>query len=145
MAEYSAIGTLATPGGSITFNDPSSSVGFHDPDMCDGLDPQSAVRSIHEDRPRTHGGIVYPSLYGPRPIVLGGTVDATSLAAREAFLNALAAALDSIMDGGGTYSWAASAGTKTVTPVYCDVPMKSLGKWLKKYQFGLICPNHTIS
>lgn len=144
MAEYGAVATLSTPGGNVTFND-TGSVGFHDPDLCDGLDPQAPVRSVTDERSRTHGGIVYDRLYGPRPIVLAGTVNASTLSARENFLNALGAALDSIMDGGGTYSWSASTGTKTITDLYCDVPLKSLGKWIKRYQFGLISPHHTFS
>lgn len=144
MAEYSAVATLSTPGGNITFND-TGSTGHHDPEMCEGLDPQSAVRSVQDDRPRTHGGIVYDRLYGPRAIVLGGWCLATTVANREAFFNSLGAALDSIMDGGGTYSWVASTGTKTITSVFCDVPVKSMGGFMKRYQFGLISPNYAIS
>jgi hypothetical protein len=144
MAEYSAPGTLTTPAHTITFNG-ASDIGQHDPDKCDGLDPQAPVRSVHDDRPRTSGGIVYPRLYGPRPIVLGGTVVATSLAVREGWLDDLGEALDSIMDGGGSYVWVTSVGTKTVTPVFCDVGLKSTGKWLKSYQFGLVCPNYAIT
>lgn len=145
MAEYSAIGTLSTPGGNITFNDPASSIGFHDPSVCDGLDPQAPGRATNDDKPRTSGGIVYPTLYGPRPIVLGGTVVTAVLSTRETFLAALATALDSIMDGGGTYSWTSVLGTKTISNLTCDVPMKSTGAWIKRYQFGLIAPSHLIT
>lgn len=137
MAEYNAPATLATPGGTILFNR-AGDVGFHSPDMCDGLG-QAPVSGVTDDKSRTHGGIVYPRLYRARPIVLGGWCRTTTLAGRTAFFDALEAALESIMGTPGTYSWDASTGTRTVT-VYQDDggQLKSLGRWIKRYQFGLV-------
>lgn len=144
MAEYSAVATLSTPGPDITFNDPATSVGFHDPDMCDGLDKIPPGRAVTEERSRTDGGIAYPRLYGPRLVVLGGWCKASTVLAREQFLDQLWDALAQIRSTGGTYTWAASTGTKTLTNVWWDGTGKSLGRYLKKYQFTLMCPDPLI-
>ena len=144
MAEYSAIATLATPGPDVTFNNPASSVGFHDPDMCSGLDKLGPGRAVTEDRSRTDGGIVYPRLLAARPLVLGGWVAVGTLLAREQFLDELADALNAIRSTGGTYQWAAVTGTKTLSNVWWDGTFQSLGKWIKRYQFTLMCPSPII-
>jgi hypothetical protein len=145
MAEYSAVATLTSSAGAITFNNPASSVGFHDPDVCSGLDKYGPARSVTEDRPRTAGGIVYPRLAGPRIIVLGGWVDASSLSAREAFLNSLSDVVHGCASGGGTYVWAAVDGTKTLSDLWLDMEVTSIGKWAKRYLFSLVAPSPSIS
>lgn len=138
MSEYNAPATLTTPGGVVLFNRPGD-LGFHHVDMCSGLNRQpNNTRPVYENKPRTHGVNTYPTLYGGRQIVLGGWCRATTVAARSAWFDALGTALDSIMDGQlGTYAWDTTIGTKVIT-VQCEMPDTPVGRWLKKYQFGLI-------
>ena len=147
MAEYSAPGTLTAPGPlTITFNTGTLPFGYHDPDMCSGLEVHSPRRAVTEDRPRTHGGIAYPRLKRPREIVLGGWALGASLAARSGWIDDLAAVLDALDSGGGTYVWVESVGTKTVSDVWSDGNgLTTTGKWIKKYQFSLVAPDPDIT
>jgi hypothetical protein len=145
MAEYSGAATLTTPGGTVTFNG-SSDLGVHDPQMCSGLEKLGQIRSVTEDAPRTDGGIVFPRLKAAREIVLGGWCRATTAGARNQWFEDLSTALESILDGGGSYVWVeATTGTNTLSDVWCDIPPNPSGAFVKKYQFGLIAPNPTIT
>lgn len=136
MSEVNAPATLTGPAGSIGFNR-DADVGVHDVRMCSGLGRQPTTRPVFEDKPRTHGVNVYPTLYGARHPVLGGWVRAATLSARSTWFDQLADVLDSIMAADGTYAWETSIGTKVCT-VRCEMPVEPTGGWLKKYQFGLV-------
>jgi hypothetical protein len=150
MATYSSSATLTTGGGTITLNAGTGDTYWNDPTQCAGLD-MAPIRSTVDDKPQTDGGIVHPMFFGARHITLGGDLvvrssgtEAGYLAARAALEQNLIAALTSIMNADGTYSWDDGGTTRTVT-VRCDQQAVIAGTWLKSYVFGLVAANPTIS
>lgn len=157
MAQWSSPATLVTPGGTITFNDPSGPDGYyHDASQCAGLDAVP-TRITVDDKPVTDGGIVFPSFKTARHITLGGQLIVKSAAgsgyaaARNALEFALTAALESIEpvdgDGGptGTYTWTPEGYGAMSVAVYCEIPPTYPGANAKNYLFGLVAPAPTIS
>ncbi len=148
MAEYSAPATLVTPGPTITFNAASGNTLYLDPEMCSGLDGGPIRRTI-EDAPMTDGALVFPSRKGGRHIVIGGWVHVTTGATesdyrtnREALVDNLRLALESIENADGTYTWTPIGGARALT-VQADIPVTTNGAFQKKFVFGLIAADPT--
>lgn len=113
MADVGAIHVLTTPGGTITFNNGT----LHSLDdlywiqEIDGLDG-APRRAPIDPRPLTHGGLVHDIWKGPRPFTIEGVILIQSAplgdacrSARNTMESNLVVALDSILDGDGTWVW----------------------------------------
>lgn len=113
MSDVGAIHTLTTPGGTIIFNNGT----LHTLDdlywiqEIDGLDG-APRRSPVDSRPLTDGGLVHPIYKGPRPFTIDGVILIQSTpfgdacrTKRNTMEAALEAALDSILQADGTWTW----------------------------------------
>lgn len=152
MAEYNAPATLSSAGGTVTFNDSTGDTGLHDADNCNGLD-MPTIRATVDNKPQAPGGIWQPFLLGPRRVVLAGEIIIRSAGDEAGYLAAIAeweedlrAALEGTLDDDdATYSWTPRDGDPRTITVRCEVPLVVTGKIVKRYQFGLVAIDPTIS
>jgi hypothetical protein len=134
MADLSAVYTLTTSGGNITFND--GDLGTTDDlywiSEIEGLDGPS-IRAQVDNAPQAHGGIVHTFWKGPRHVTMQGSIIIQSVAPggyclpeRNQMEDDLREALDSILQADGTLSWTpAGLGTVTRTlTVRNDIPVQ---------------------
>jgi hypothetical protein len=113
----------------------------------------AGIRSTVEDAPQTGGGIWQPFLSGPRRMVFAGEIvirsagDETGyFAAIATWEAALAAALEATFDDdSATYSWTPADGDLRSVTVRCDVPLVITGNMVKRYVFGLVAVDPTIT
>lgn len=157
MADLASQYTLATPGGTILFNDyGDDKFNMYGPDEfyitdIKGLDSPPR-RTPTDNAPQTHGGLIHPRLKGPRPITIEGALMIRSTdiqdqirVIRNDMEAELLAALDSIEDANGTLSWTVpltSGDDARSLAVRVHIPdCEFSGIELKTFVFGLIAGN----
>lgn len=157
MPDLASPYTLATPGGTILFNnsgiDLFNMVGGPDEyyiSDIQGLDGPS-IRAPVDNRPQTHGGLVHPFYKGPRRVTIEGSLMVRSTRVQNAMRlirndmeEALRVALESILQADGTLSWTVplTAGTDSRSlTVRNEIPVEFRGIELKTFVFGLIAAN----
>lgn len=157
MADLAAQYTLATPGGTIVFNDyQDDKFNLYGPDEyyitdIQGLDSPPR-RTPTDNAPQTHGGLIHPRLKGPRVITIEGALMIRSTrigdevrVIRNDMEQDLLDALDSIEDTPGTLSWTVpmTAGNDSRSlSVYVHIPdCEFRGIEVKTFTFGLIASN----
>jgi hypothetical protein len=151
MAEWSSPATLVTPVVTLSFNAASGDTYVNDPTKCNGLDGPP-LRTEKENKSLTDGGNRRTTMKGARPITLGGILlvrsavtEAGYATARTAMEDALMAALASIENVNGTYSWTPTGYPIRSVTVRYDSSLLITGAFQKEYLFGLEAPNPTIS
>lgn len=159
MADLACQYTLATPGGTVLFNDyGDDKFNAYGPDEfyvtdIKGLD-SAPWRTPTDNAPQTHGGLIHPRLKGPRLITFEGALMIRSTdiqneirVIRNDMEAELLTALDSIDDQAGTLSWTVpmTAGDDARSlSVYVHIPdCEFNGIELKTFVFGLIAGNPT--
>lgn len=159
MADVACQYTLATPGGTILFNDyGDDKFNMFGPDeyyLTDvkGLDSPPR-RTPTDNAPQTDGGLIHPRLKGPRIVTFEGAlmirsrrVEQEVRKIRNTMEANLLTALDSIEDTAGTLSWTVpmvAGDDPRSLSVYVHVPdCEFTGIQLKTFVFGLIAGNPT--
>ena len=146
MAELSIVYTLTTPGGTVQFN---TGADVHRITNITGL--SGAPRRITvEPMPQGHGGIVFPGKKGPRHITVDGEWRATSnlltiRALVNGLENTLRAALDTIIDADGSWSWTPTGGSSRSLTVRNDQELQRRFQpdkpTIPAFIFGLVAAN----
>lgn len=151
MAEWTCAHSLVTPAGTITFNAASGDAYQHDPLQCSGLDG-APLRVEQDPASLTDGGLLHTTLKGARHITLGGmlvirsvSAEAAMATARTTLEDSLSAALDSIANANGVYSWTPTGKAARSLTVRYEGALMITGSWLKSYLFGLVAANPTIT
>jgi hypothetical protein len=146
LAEFSLVYTLATPGGTITFNSGSDQYVIA---RLTGLDG-APIRAPMNNRPQAHGGLVHRFLLGPRHLTIEGLFHVTSSATESGYKAArrtmdvnLNNALNSILAADGTLTWTPSGGSALNLYVRHDQPLQVGGAWVKTFVFGLVAADPT--
>jgi hypothetical protein len=146
VSEINAPASLSTPGGTISFNATGSAT-YYFFTALSGLD-QAPLRVTIDPKPQAAGAILHPFLRDARHATFEGLVVADSTSTRNTMCDALVAALESIEQADGTYSWTPTGqSTKTLT-VRCDIPVsfpESRGPAVKTFMFGLVAANPVIA
>lgn len=133
MADLTCTYTLATPGGTITFNNGD----LHTLDdlywiaAIEGLDG-APIRAQIDNAPQTHGGIVHTFWRGPRHIGFQGSIliqsvpwGGSCLVERNDMEEDLRVALEStLQDNTGTLSWTPAGQSARSLTVRCDIPVQ---------------------
>lgn len=135
MASYSDITTLATSGGTITFNAATGNTYLLDPAACTGLDGV-VLDKVIDPKGQTDGFIIHDGYEDGLHLLLSGVIVADTVANRNTMIANLKTALRSIKSTTGTLSFGAG-GTITVEwEVGVDFP--TLGSNVKRFVFGLV-------
>lgn len=159
MPDLASQYTLATPGGTVLFNDyGDDKFNMYGPDEfyitdIKGLDSPPR-RTPTDNAPQTHGGLIHPRLKGPRVVTIEGALMIRSTkiqnqirVIRNDMEKELLTALDSIEDTAGTLSWVVpltSGNEARSLDVYVHIPdCEFSGIELKTFVFGLIAGNPT--
>lgn len=155
MADLACVYTLATPGGTISFNDG---------DLKDGTDKywlqnitgldSPALRTPTDNVPFGDGGIVHSYWMGPRHVVFEGVLVTESVGfpsvgdacvqLQNEMEDDLRIALESILRADGTLSWTPlGLGGRTLTVRYEQgLESSAIENFaLKQFTFGLIAAN----
>jgi hypothetical protein len=130
MADYSCIYTLATPGGTVLFNNGEFGHGSKDDlywiNVIHGLDGPT-LRFTAEDVPFGHGGIVHKTWKGPRHPVIEGHLIVQSVRESlcQAVFNDMEAALNAALNSilaptSGTLSWTPAGDVPHALTVYYE-------------------------
>ena len=148
MAEYSAPGSLVTPGGTIVFNAAAAPTFYVDPQASSGLDGAPA-RATVEDAPVTDGGNWHRFFKGAREDTLSGLVRVDSIPDLQTLEADLIAACESIFGDPaitGTFEWTPTGLTLHSITVRCDIlPTYSGPAYNKQFTFGLCAIDPTIT
>jgi hypothetical protein len=132
MADLTAIYTLTTPGGTITFNngDLHTLTDLYWIGTIQGLDG-APIRATIDDAPQAHGGLVHNAWKGPRHVTMEGVILIQSvplgspcLTERNALENALRVALESILQADGTLAWTPEGLSARSLTVRGEVPLE---------------------
>lgn len=135
MASYSDITTLATGGGTITFNASSGNTYHLDPARCTGLDGVKLRKQV-DDKGQTDGFIIQNGFEEGLHLMLAGVIVADTVANRNTMISNLKAALRSIDSTTGTLSFGAGGSISVEFEVGVDFP--TWGGPVKGFVFGLI-------
>ena len=152
MADLSCVYTLATPGGTISFNDGD----LHTLDdlywiqTIQGLDG-APIRAPIDNAPQAHGGLVHAFWRGPRHITMEGVIFVQSiplggpcLTIRNAMEDALRVALESTHQANATLSWTPTGGSAKTLTVRNDIPVEYAPQEnyaIVSFTFGLVAAN----
>jgi hypothetical protein len=152
MADVSAVYTLTTPGGTITFNNG---------DLKDGTDKfwiqiihgleGAPLRTPIDNAPQTDGGLVHPFLRAARPVIIEGvfvtesvgwpSVGDECITAQNEMEDDLLDALESIVAANGTLAWTPlGLGSRSLT-VRNHQPLETTpgeNYVIRNFVFGLI-------
>jgi hypothetical protein len=155
MADVAANYSLATPGGTIDFNE----CVINDRANCyflteiTGIDA-AAIRNPMDNAPITDGGLVHNFYEGPMHPVFSGAllvqstqVGNTIVAIRNAMKQSLLTALRSILRADGTLTWTElGVGARSLTVRY-DQPLEVVGSDspIQTFTFGLASEQSTPS
>lgn len=156
MAEIGIPYTLATSGGTLTFNNgPSASAGMSLPAGDEirivdirGLD-EPTLRTKRRPAPQADGEIIGDVLYGAREITVdvelrirSASDEAGMRAARNAVEDALIACLAGCRLSDGTFSFTRTGGSLRSYSVRRDAPLFPAGSGgvVKGFTFGLVSP-----
>lgn len=149
MADLTAVYTLTTPGGTISFNngDLHTTTDLYWIQNIRGLDSPS-LRTPFDDAPQTHGGLIHNFWKGPRHIGFEGVILIQSVpigGACQEELNgmesALMTALESILQTDGTLAWQPLGDSSKSLGVRYEVPLEitpSDNYATRSFTFGLI-------
>lgn len=151
MADYSCVYTLATPGGTVLFNDGSFGQGSRDDlywiSVIRGLDDGTMRGQPVIDKPFDDGGIVSRGWLGPLHPAFEGSliIQSVSGSACQAIFNQMEAdlrdALNSIVaPASGTLSWTPAGGGAESLTVYKETPVEFLptdNYRTRSFSFGL--------
>ncbi len=158
MADLNTIYTLATPGGTVTFNngdlfDGTDKFWIQEISGLDGIDVRAPVDNV----PFGHGGILHAFWRAPRQLSLDGVLLVESVPSSSsscpALLNtmeeALRAAVDSLITASGTLSWTpAGQSAKSLTVFHHGQPRLDFrpveNYALRQFVFGLISASPTL-
>lgn len=139
---YSAITTLVTPAGTITFGTGTDYL-FIDPAASTGLGV-SQIRTSIFNKGQTDGYNILPSFEEGQHLVLGGRVIITSSAteagivtARDTLLTATRTKLKSILQVSGTLNFS----TGDIITVFCETLIAPADVWVKTFVFSLVSAN----
>lgn len=143
--EYAAKYTLTGPDGTVAvFNDSTSPnfVGSLSPESS-GLDSadvrESAVDAVEED-----GGVHGNFYYGRRPVVLQGTIIATSAEDRNKKAAKLQAASNA-MRGDATLKWTPAGGEELELKLRRQQPVRITKGFVKEFQIPMVSATATIN
>ncbi len=136
MPGYSDITTLATGGGTITFNAATGNTYLIDPARCSGLIGTGEVRNPVDNRGQQSGFLLHDFFEKGGRGVLGGVIVADTVANRNTMQDSLKAALRSILTTTGTLSFSGGATLAVQFDLACDFPV--LSAHVKLFQFGLV-------
>lgn len=139
--EYGCKFTLDNGAGArASFNDPTDPdfVGVLDPEQCSGIDSPD-VREDAQDRTEDDGGIHGSFYYGRRPIVLGGTVIASSVNDRNEKVAKIKAASNA-MRSNATLSMFPTGGPGggITAAVRRQQPLRVTKGYVKEFQIALV-------
>lgn len=154
MADLSVPYDLATPNGTINFND----TGIDKFNMLGGPDEfyitdikgldQAPIRTPQDNRPQTDGGLIHPFFKGPRHITIEGCliirstrIQNTIRTIRNQMEDELLDALNSILQTDGTLTWTPAGQSQRQLNVRSEIPCDFSGIELKAFTFGLVAAN----
>jgi hypothetical protein len=143
MAEFSAPATLVTPAGTIAFNPAAGGDGYY-LTAVHGLG-QAPLRATVDDKPQAAGGIVHPFLRGARRITAEGFILPVVGSGLVTAMDALTAALESIEQADGTWSWTPTGGSAKSLTVRCEIAVDYDSARPKTFAFGLVAGDPTIT
>jgi hypothetical protein len=158
VADLSAVYTLSTSGGNVSFN--NGTLGFGSDDdlywiaTINGLDGPT-IRTVIDDVPFGHGGLVHRFWKGPRHVVLEGSLVVQSVpfgnSQCQEILNGmeddLNAALNSILQSDGTLAWTPAGGSPHSLSVRYEVPLDIQPQEnyvIRSFSFGLVSASADI-
>lgn len=132
MADLATIYTLATPGGTIVFNNGD----LHTLDdlywitQIQGLDG-APIRAPIDPAPQAHGGLIHNFWKGPRHVTMEGVILVQSvplgghcLTIRNAMESALRVALESTLQANATLAWTPTGGAASTLTLRNEVPLE---------------------
>ena len=131
MADLTVVYSLATPAGTILFNNGTfgggSITNLYWISAIHGLDSPT-IRAPVDDKPFGDGGLVHKFWKGPRRVGFDGNIIIQSnivdcRAALNVMESALTAALDSILQADGTLTWTPTGGSGKSLTVRYEVPL----------------------
>lgn len=132
MADLAVPYTLATPGGTVVFNDGDLYTldDLYWVTEIQGLDGPS-IRAQIDDAPQAHGGLVHNFWKGARHVTMEGVIliqsvglGAACLTERNTFENNLRVALESTLQADGTLSWTPTGGAARSLTIRNEVPLE---------------------
>jgi hypothetical protein len=145
MADVAVQYTLSTGGGTVNFNDGSADQ-FYITEIQGLGTPQ--IRTPIDNAPQAHGGLVHNFWKGPRHIIVEGIFLITSVPLgrvcqeiRNDMEEDLRAALDSIYQTDGTFTWTPVGHAQRSLSVRHDVPLECPHQdnyLLRAFTFGLV-------
>jgi len=136
MPGYSDITTLATGGGTITFNAASGNTYLIDPARCTGIIGTGEIRNPVDNKGQTAGFLLHDFFEKGARGVLAGVIIADTTANRNTMQTALKTALRSILTTTGTLSFSGGETLAVQFDLACDFPALSAN--VKLFQFGLV-------
>lgn len=146
--EYGCKFILEGPDGSkAVFNEASDPnfVGTLDPENCSGLD-RADVREDATDKTEDDGRIQGNNYYGGRPIVLGGTVIASTVISRNEKVDKILAAADA-MRADATLTWFPQGGpvAGVSLKVRQNQPTRVTKRYVKEFQIALVANSIAVA
>ncbi len=146
--EWNAPMTLATPGGTLTFNQATGDTYINDPGGCSGLDGVP-LRVTLDDAPQTDGGLKHKTFRSARHILMTGTLltgsGSSTFVARNTLEATMTVAIDSLLNADGTLAWTVQGGAPHSITVRTEMSAVYSGGLVKSYAFGLYAANPTIT
>ena len=153
MADYAAIYSIASSGGTLLLNNGTLGHGSIDDlywiSTIHGLDGPT-LRVPQDDVPFGHGGLVHRSWKGPRHPVFEGSliVQSVSPGQCQAVLDDMETAFNAVLDAmlapnTGTMTWTTAAGNSFSLTVYYEVALDiqpTENYALRSFNFGLVSP-----
>lgn len=139
MIQYGQKFTLEGPDGTkAVFNDSADGnyVGILAAAECSGLD-SADVRDNGQERTEEHGGVHGNFYYGRRPIILAGTIIASSATQRNERAERLQRASNALT-GDAKLSWTPTGGAARYAMVRRQQPLRVVGGWVKSFQLALV-------
>jgi hypothetical protein len=141
---YSDIASLATPAGTIAFNQAAGDTLFLDPGRCSGLGT-SRVRAPLDNKGQTDGYIVHDFFEEGQHLTLAGEVlirsavtEAGIVSARDALLADTRAKLRSILRADGTLGFASGGSLTVRCELLVEATSSDRGPLQKAFVLGLV-------
>lgn len=149
MSEINAPATLTTPGGTINFNPTAPAIDYYWLTDVGPWYDQAPLRVTIDDKPQAPGGIGHETLRAVRHGTFEVLVVAGSgVATRGTMCDALLAALESIENADGTWTWTPTGQALKTLTCRCDVGVTyrgGQGGGPKIGVFGLYALNPAIT
>lgn len=142
--EFAVEQILTTPWGTITFNPTAGGNGYYIDQPISGLG-QAPLRITVDDKPQAPGGIVHPPKRGARHLSVPGFILPIVGSAAVTLMKNLESALESIEGVDGTWAWTGSDSVAQILTVQGEIAVDFTDARPKRFLFGLVAADPTIS